>query len=211
MGKYLRGILGSFIGKVANIEGYSNYNKGIIRSKQKIRNNPNTTLQHNQRQAFKAANKFSKAIYNTVTIPFLSLPDIPLTLFFYWYKLNAQYFPSTSSPSYSSLVLSSGNLTPVTPYGFDTEIGVNWYTLYFDPSYDDINSFADDTVFSLVYNITENEFSYGVTYSIREDEATDIIRPLHWAVSDSCVGYLLFYNSSLNRTSPSRGIYWNYP
>ena len=184
MATYLKGILGSFSGKVGNVVGTYWKGKAVMRSLAAHVHNPKTPAQEEQRARLTVASRFISAVFPLIKEGYAkdakeesesnaAMRDI---------LRDAVISTGTSaSIDLTRVQLSKGTLinpgNPTVVQGTGHSVDVSWT----DNSHSSRDASSEDTVMVSLYNPTVNAANNDVSSYIRSNEECTINYPADWA------------------------------
>ncbi|MFD1630559.1 DUF6266 family protein [Pseudopedobacter beijingensis] len=206
MGRYNRGILGNFSGKVGTVIG--SHWKGIdyMRSLPRKSGKAPSESQLQQHLKFALAVHFNKPISALVNTGFGNLAKKRVS----GYNLAVQYtmkhaitgaFPNYEL-DYSKLVISSGSLAPVTDAVATSSAPKSLIISWENNAVGEHNAHADDKLMFLVYNPAKARYIFLIEGESRENESQEITVPLNFS-GDEVEVYAAFISRDGNQVSDS--------
>lgn len=186
MGKYLKGILGSFSGLVGSVVGATWNGIDVMRSRPKKSTKPPTLAQMKQRDTFALMREFSREVSDIIRIGFQAYhvgqtPDNAA------FSLNIEnavtgVYPSISI-DYPEFVLSRGNLldAPVITVATTEDAQLDFSWLNNADVSDPLNTNSTDKVAFVVYNPAKQAFAKKVGAAVRSALSYDMLLPATWS------------------------------
>jgi hypothetical protein len=186
MGKYLKGILGSFSGLVGSVVGATWNGIDVMRSRPKKSTKPPTLAQMKQRDTFALMREFSREVSDVIKIGFQAYhvgqtPDNAA------FSLNIEnaitgVYPSISI-DYPEFVLSKGNLldAPVINVATTEDAQLDFSWLNNADVADPLNTNSTDKVAFIVYNPAKQAFAKKVGAAVRSALSYDMLLPATWS------------------------------
>jgi len=174
------GILGQVRGKVAGVVGAQWKDKNYVREFIKPAN-PDTAAQKVQRALFASAVAFAKPlvgpVFNSFTDQFLK----SMSGFNYFIKSNIAQF--TPVPTYSAVKVTEGKLFVPVQAAFTASVGagtvdLNWATG------NGSNGLATDPIWAVIYNSTQQSWSWGLGVSDRSVGVEFVPMNTEWVIAD---------------------------
>ena len=186
MGKYLKGILGSFSGLVGSVVGATWNGIDVMRSRPKKSSKPPTLAQLKQRDTFALMRGFSREVSDIIRIGFQAyhVGQTPDNAAFGLNIVNAVtgVYPSISI-DYPEFVLSKGNLLDVPEIvvatTVDAQLDFSW--LNNADVADPLNTNSTDKVAFVVYNPAKQSFAKKVGAALRSALSYDMVVPATWS------------------------------
>lgn len=186
MGKYLKGILGSFSGLVGSVVGATWNGIDVMRSRPRKSSKPPTLAQMKQRDTFALMRGFSREVSDIIRIGFQAyrVGQTPDSAAFGLNIENAVtgVYPSISI-DYPEFVLSRGNLLDapeiVVATTEDAQLDFSW--LNNADVADPLNTNSTDKVAFVVYNPSKQAFAKKVGAAVRSALSYDMLLPATWS------------------------------
>lgn len=192
MARLKQGILGGFSGRIADINGYSNYGKECIRSNAVNRNDANTQVQSANRIVFKKVNEFLNIIYEPLIRITLSKTNDVITPYFLFNKLNYSAFDEFGLALPAQLVISKGVLLGTSDFALDFVGGTGNAQFSWSNNADGVVGYNSDRFYGFVYNVTLQSIQLFETHPLRFDGVIIQQFPEGWLLTHSFAIYTCF-------------------
>lgn len=181
MGKFNKGILGSFSGKVGNVVGASWRGITYMRSLPSGMRNPRTEKQLTQRNKFSLVGKFLKTITPVVRVGFKNVAAATNSAYSAAMSYNIQNALRGEYPDieldYERVAISRGSLYAANSMLVNSESGkleFLWDATLLN------NTSTEDRVMVVAYNPSKGEASYDLNLATRADGTGLLEVPLTW-------------------------------
>jgi hypothetical protein len=200
MGKYLKGILGSFSGLVGSVVGATWNGIDVMRSRPKKSTKPPTAAQMKQRDTFALMTEFSGQVTDIIKIGFQAYHQ-GKTPYNAAFGLNIENAVTGVYPliaiDYPEFVLSKGNLldAPLITMATTVDAQLDFSWLNNADVLDPLNTNGTDKVTFVVYNPSKQLFVKRLGAAVRSALSYDMVVPSMWS-SDNVHVWALFVNAA---------------
>lgn len=200
MGKYLKGILGSFSGLVGSVVGATWNGIDVMRSRPKKSTKPPTAAQMKQRDTFALMTQFSGQVTDVIKIGFQAY-HVGQTPYNAAFSLNIENAVTGVYPAiaidYPSFVLSKGNLLDapeiIVSTTEDAQLDFSW--LNNADVLDPLETNSTDKVTFVVYNPSKQLFAKKIGAAARSALSYDMALPAMWSIDNVHV-WAFFVNAA---------------
>lgn len=204
MARFLKGIHGSYSGKVGNVIGSNWRHVNYVRSLPRPSNKPATELQLAQREKFSMAMAFLNPLKDLLNIGYSDTTQTRATGYNQAMRETLKYGIKGTYPAleidYAQIRISRGSLANLAEVQWnkidDQTLKVSW-----EQPRSRFMGNGDDSVILLVYNIDKKTFDV-LEENQREDQSLEINFPAHYS-GDTVVGWIFTGHRDGIKTSNS--------
>jgi len=205
MAKIGRGVLGSIVGTIRNINGYISYGQGIIRKKRSVKFDAPSLSQNENRLIFNSMVQFGLLSYANVIFEYVFCIGRRKTKWNWFIGMNRNSFNVDGLKFDAGLQLTCGIVPSSVLTHFLPSYSTRRFIVRWINTYKYTASAYYDIVHIAVYNHNLKEFIFKYPSCIRRDEFAEIRMSTTWVQSHIVTAFLFFTpsNGSLNSSVTS--------
>jgi hypothetical protein len=190
MGVITQGILGPISGKVGPVVGGSWKGIGYLRGYQATVAQPNTASQVAQKTRMAGAVRVAKVLLTQIIKPLNDRFAVRMSGYNMWISRNIEFFSSLGVPTFSSLIMSEGSLTPVDPDSVTLTDGSANVTVDWTDNTGTGTALATDEAYIVILNVDTQGAGFSSGLVARDVETAVIVMSVPNNTGDETYTYM---------------------